>query len=82
MSDYRRDPDDDFTRLLTALRERKQEITTGVMSGSMTPEQYATNTGMAAMIDEAIALVRTIRRGEDINPPRQQVSTAISPEDR
>ena len=82
MSDYRRDPDDDWSRYRLALRQRKDEIIIGVMTGTMTPEQYARECGRADMIDEALTIVQTIRRGEDFRPPREQADTAISPEDR
>ena len=82
MSDYRRDPDDDWSRLGTRLRERIAALTESVISGTLTPEQYAAECGKLAEIGETFKLIRLIRRGEDINPPREQADTAISPEDR
>ncbi len=81
MSDLR-DPDDAWTRLQSALRKRQTELTDGVVTGELTPKQYDAECGKIAMAVEVLGLIRTIRRGEDINPPQEVRSAPVSVDDR
>ncbi len=68
----RLDPEDDFTRFIERLRENRGEYANIIISGGLTPEQYAAYCARVAQIDDTLALARQIRRGEDLNPPKPE----------
>ena len=63
----RRDYDDDWTRYTSELRKRRNVLAIEVLSGRCSPENYQHMCGQVLQIDEAIKLITTIRRGEEVN---------------
>lgn len=59
------DPDDNWSRLLLRLRERRGELVGNVTGGQCDLPQYHDLCGRIAQIDDVIELAGRVRRGED-----------------
>ena len=65
----RGDPDDDWSRFLRKMGERRRVLMNELASGGCDQNQYHSYCGRIAMIDEVVETSRVVRRGEDIRPP-------------
>ena len=70
---YGNDPDDNWSRLLAKLRDRRQQLVDDVIGGGLDEKPYAACCGRIQQIDEMIEMAHQVRRGEDRPAPRPRM---------
>lgn len=63
------DPEDDWSRLRTALHDKRQELIRTVVQGTLDQGAYQSMCGRIGQIGETLDLITRVLRGEDVKTP-------------